>query len=105
MTPTEAHAASLPLFSIAQGLRSSPAWDASASLSDVIRKLGLSEDLLVIIFIGEKGTTVDLKPLTEYGLSVVQELRFRSECEPCPEPTSCVFDDSRFCKWCGRVRK
>lgn len=105
MNTTRAHAASLPLYTIMNGmLEGDPVWVVAEVLHELLAKMGLHTEIEVAIIVRDDKSVVDLQKKTDYGEEVLQELKARSSFSPCPNGECEEFMPTTmtgFCKWCG----
>lgn len=96
-----AHGLSLPLHFFIQKAEGRPADEASMLVTEEVVKLGLSNDILVVLVL-HRGMSLSLEALSDFGKAVLEELKSRSEFTPCPEG-ECEFS-GLACKWCGAIQ-
>lgn len=100
----EAHALSLPLFSLIDSFDGNLATleETVEDIRDFILSHNLTLDISPVV--NREETAVQITSLSPFGEVIIRELRTRCEFFPCPEGT-CEYGQESFCKWCGTLKR
>lgn len=102
-TAALAHARAFPLFNILQRYEGQEPWEAMDPIRDVLADLHLSEDVDLVIALGEFGIPLlAFSPKTAFGTAVCDDLLARGSTPPCPEGM-CETGTNGECMWCGKA--
>ncbi len=97
MTVPPAHAQSLHLFEAMERSKGKPTEEAAEELQLRLEQLDLLGDLQISF---TPNGQLDLKSLTDKGLSILKELKDRVSLPPCPDGEHNIL--CGVCSWCGR---